>query len=148
METTTHVLRPRVAVRAFVVAAALAVVGAGLTVGASAAGWPAWLAAGGVLVLAAAVALVVAAAITARRQQVTIELDADGYRITEPGRVRSGLWAEVSKVTGAPGRLTLHHGVEQRVQLFVTPERTSDLDAVAADIGRLLDRSRGYRNYA
>lgn len=98
--------------------------------------------------LVAAIALVVAAALAARRQQVTIELDADGYRITEPGRLRSGRWAEVTKVTGAPGRITLHHGEDERIQLFVTPERTADLAALSDDIGRRLDRSRGYRNYA
>lgn len=148
METTIHVLKPRVAVRAFVVAAALAVGGAGLAVGAAAAGWPWWVVAVGVLALAGALALVGAATASVRRHRVTIELSPDGYRVVEPTRVREGRWADVTKVTGAPGRITLHHGDDGRVQLFVPPERMAELDAVAADIGRRLDRSRGYRNYA
>lgn len=148
MEPTRHVLRPRPAVRAFGVAAALALAGASLTVGAAAWGWPLAWGVVGIVVIAAGLALVVLAVLAARRQQVVIELDAAGYRIAEPQGQRAGAWGDVTRMTGSPGRLTLHHGGAERVQLFVTPDRADELDVVAADIARRLDASRGYTTLA
>lgn len=144
MESTRHVLRPSPAIRAFGLAAALALAGAALTVGASAWGWPLAWGVVGLVVIVLALVLVALAWAAARRQQVTVELDDDGYRIAEPGGERAGAWAEVTRMTGAPGRLTLHHGDNERVHLVASPQRAEALDAVAADIAQRLDNSRGY----
>jgi len=143
---TRHVIKPRPAVRAFGLAALLAVAGAALAVGASASGWTVVLTALGVLLLGLGVALLAAALVAAVRQTVTIELDDAGYRVVEPGGgVRTGEWATVTKVTGAPGRLTLHSGEDQRVHLLAPPGAQEALDELAADIGRHLDHQRGFR---
>ena len=137
-------IRPRPAVRAFGLAAALTLGGAALAVAAAVSAWPApvqWL---GFALIGAGLGLVVVAVWAARRARVTVELDAAGYRVVEPGGVRTGTWAEVSKVTAAPGRLTLHAGPERRVHLIGPPG--PQLDAIAGEIARRLDADRGLRH--
>ncbi len=138
-------ITPRLPVRAFGLAALLALVGAGLGVAGEWAGWPVFWPVLGAVLMVAGFALLAWAYVAARRQRVTIHLADDGYRIVEPTGERAGTWAQVSRLTGAPGVLTLHLGDDERVQLVTSPDKIEALDAVASDIGRRLDADRGYR---
>mgnify|MGYP007112004250 CR=1 FL=1 len=64
----------------------------------------------GAVLMVAGFGLLAWAYVAARRQRVTIHLAEDGYRIVEPTGERTGTWSQVSRLTGAPGLLTLHPG--------------------------------------
>lgn len=137
-------LTPPLPLRAFAVAAGLALIGAALVVATSAAGLPAALGIVGWVLLAGAVALLVASAVSWRRMRVRVELTDDGYIITGPDRQQSGRWSEVTKVTQSPTSLTLHHGPDQRVLLVSHRGVTAELIHLSGDLARRLDASRGY----
>lgn len=142
------VIRPRPAVRAFAIAAVLALLGALVLAGDSLWGWGVVAVVVAVVLVVAAVALVGLAIAAAARQGVTVELDDDGFRVRPlSGTEHSGRWSEVSRVTAAPGRLTLHSGDEKRVHLIAPPGSSADLDALGQAIGRRLDANRGYRTF-
>ena len=144
MSSRIHVLTPPLPLRAFAVAAGLALVGAALIVAASAAGLSGAVAVVGWVLLAGAVALLVASALSWRRMRVSVELTDDGYRITGPDAEQQGRWADVTKVTQSPTSLTLHHGPEQRVRLVSRRGVTAELIHLSGDLARRLDASRGY----
>ncbi|MFV0405411.1 MAG: hypothetical protein ACK5LN_01080 [Propioniciclava sp.] len=139
-----YVLRPRPAVRAFALAALMALGGAGLMIAASQLDGLGWMVVAGAVLILFGVGLVGLAVGAAWRHEVTITLTDTGYQIVEPGGARQGTWDTVTRVTGAPGRVTLHQGPENRVVLVVPAERAVELDVVAADIARRLDADRGY----
>ncbi len=143
MATSTYVIKPRPPVRAFALSAILALLGAAVIVLSAEYGWPVGVLALGVVVLVLSVALVVLAFVARSRMAVTVEITDDGYVVREPGGVREGRWADVTKVTEAPGRLTFHSGDDRRFHLMA-PGGSGDLDRIAAEVARRLDVQRGY----
>ena len=143
MATTTYVIRPRPAIRAFGVAAVLAVVGAGLAVAASALGWHVSVSVFGVVLVVGAIALLFAAIRVPAQQAVTVQLDDEGYRVVEASGSHAGAWHDVTKVTEAPGRLTFHRGEDERFHILA-PQAPGQLDSMASDIAQRLDHDRGY----
>lgn len=141
-------MRPRPPVRAFAVAAGLSLLAALLIVGSQAWAWGTWALVVGVLVALAALALVALAVVAGRQQQVRVELDEDGFTVTSPGRERRmGSWAQVTSVTGVPGRITVHTGPEERVHLLAPLASQHELDALGEAIGRRMDAQRGFTRY-
>ena len=143
MATSTYVIKPRPAVRAFALSAVLALLGAAVVVMASEYAWPVGVLALGVGVLVLSLGLIVLAFVARARMAVTVELSDEGYLVREPGGVRQGSWGEVTKVTEAPGRLTFHSGDEQRFHL-VSQAGSGELERIAAEVARRLDVNRGY----
>ena len=131
--------------RAFAVAAVLAVVGAGVTVLPLDGAARVAVIVVGILLIVAAAALVGLAFAASRRQRVTIELDEAGYRVNSPTGVRSGSWQDVTRVTAAPGRITLHRGETERVHLVAPQGQLPQFDAIAEAISKRLDDDRGYQ---
>ena len=121
--------------------------GAGVAVAASAWGWPTAVLVLGVLLVAAALALIAAAIVSSGRQAVRVELSDAGYRVAQPSETNEGAWADVTKVTQAPGRLTFHQGDSSRFHI-IAPHASAQLEAMASDIAGRLDRDRGYRPFA
>lgn len=136
-------LSPRPPVRALLIAAGAALVGALLVIGSGVFGWPGFLAVTGALVLVLGCVLGGVAAVVSRRMRVTVAMDDEGYRIAGAASPQQGRWADVTKVTQAPGRLVLQEG-ERRVTLVDPSGGDRALTALGAQIGRFLDRSRGY----
>lgn len=83
-----------------------------------------------------------------RAMQVRVVLDDAGYRVEGPGAPRAGLWADVTRVTRAPGRITIHLRDGSLTHLVVPHGGSADMAAIGADIVRRLDASRGYRQVA
>ncbi len=146
---TTHVLRPRPPIRAFALAAALCVVGAVLTVVLAAndagVGWIVFA----VVVLVLGLALLAAAGYSLVRLRTYVDLTDEGWTVRGPGDRRSGSWDDVTKVTisynGA--HITMHHGQVARTHIIAPGNIASEeMKALAADIAKYLDASRGYHN--
>ena len=78
-----------------------------------------------------------------RANRVQVEFDAHGYRVAQRSGTHEGTWAEVTKVTQAPGRLTFYVGDEERFHL-IAPYAQDDLEAMAREAAQLLDANRGY----
>lgn len=143
-ETDQFVITSRPPVRAFAVAAALAVVGAIVAVIPAPAQWQTLLIILGLVFIVGAVVLVVAALTASRRQRVLVALTRSGYRVDGPSGVRTGTWEDVTRVTASPGRITLHQGDDARVHLVAPGGQTPQLHAIASAISRRLDDNRGY----
>ena len=143
--TDQFVITSRPPVRAFAVAAALAILGAVVAVLPVPGLWQTLLIILGLVLIVGAVGLVVAALTASRRQRVLVELGDSGYRVDGPGGVRSGQWADVTRVTASPGRITLHQGDDERVHLVAAGGQTPELDAIATAISKRLDAHRGYQ---
>ncbi|MDA8440587.1 MAG: hypothetical protein M0Z51_17240 [Propionibacterium sp.] len=144
---TTYVVRPRLPMRAFVLAALLSMVGAvGITLVAATEAAQLWMWASSVLLLLG-VLLLLTALTSLRRLRTYVELGDDGWEVRAPGGTRRGLWRDVSKVTIAANgvRLTLHHADGRRTHI-VAPAPTDEMQAMAVDIAARLDASRGYHN--
>ena len=135
---------PRPPVRAFALAAVLALAGAGALIITSE-GWlrPMLIVVGIALVVLAVLLLALALA-GVRRQRVTVHLDAAGYRVASPAGVRSGAWADVTRVTTTPGRITLHQGDAERVHLVAPSGQVPQFEAIEQAISKHLDADRGY----
>ncbi len=144
MAADQFVIVPRPPVRAFALAAVLAVVGAALVVVPADGAPRIILVVLGIVLFVAAALLVGLAWAASRRQRVTIELDADGYRVDAPTGMRVGTWKDVTRVTTAPGRLTLHQGEAERVHLVAPNGRVPQLDEIAEAVSKRLDDDRGY----
>ena len=141
-------ISPRPAVRAFAIAAVAVLAGAFLLVGSSAWAWGTIGVVAGIVIMVGGVALALAAIVAARRQRVVVTLNAEGFLVVTPqSEPHSGTWASVTRVTAAPGRLTLHQGGERRVHLIAPAGSSADLDALGVAIGRQLDVDRGYSAY-
>jgi len=137
-----YVLRPRPPVRAFVIAAVLALLGAVLAAAASG-GWSVL----GVLVLFAGLALAGVAGWSMLTMRTFVDVDDQGYRIHGPGTDKSGAWREVTKVTTSAGgsHLTLYHGQVARTHVLApVGAGDAEMQALVADIAARLDASRGY----
>ncbi|MGA4670488.1 hypothetical protein ACPCG0_11970 [Propionibacteriaceae bacterium Y1923] len=145
----TYTLRPRLPLRAFVLAAVVSVVGALVAVLAGANGWPAAVFVGGMVLLVAAVLLVGAAVISMRSMRTFVDLDDEGFHIHGPGVDKRGEWAEVTRVALADdgARLVFSHGEVERTHLWCPGGATDpEFQALTRDLVTRLDRSRGYRN--
>lgn len=149
MSTTDsrYVLAPRTPMRAFLVAAALVLVGA-LLVALLAANGAAtvWLVLAAI-VLVAGLALAGMGLASMRTMRTFVELDPEGYHITGPQVDRRGTWTEVTRVTtSAEGaHLTLYHGEVARTHILCpTGGDDPQMQGLVADIARHLDDSRGY----
>jgi hypothetical protein len=138
------VLTPPLPLRAFGLAALLAVVGAAVIVTASAARLSPVLSVIGWIALAGAVALCVVAWTTWRRMRVRVELTDEGYTIDGPDAHEQGDWSDVTKLTQSPTTLVIHHGDEHRVRLVSQRGVTAELIHLTGDLVRRLDASRGY----
>ncbi|CAI9402419.1 hypothetical protein [Aestuariimicrobium sp. T2.26MG-19.2B] len=151
-----YVLRPRPAIRAFAVAAVLSVIGAVMVVGGQLASSTTWVTITGVVVLALAVALVALAWLASRTNAVTVQLDAEGYRVLAPklsrggGGDRHGRWSEVTKVGASEdgSHLVISHGEVERVHIW-SPLGGSDpqMLGLQAEIVERLDADRGYTHF-
>ena len=148
MSTQEFVISPRPAVRAFAIAATAFLLGALLLVGSVAWEWGVVGMGAGVLLMLGGVALAVAAVVAARRQRVVVILDAEGFEVVMPrGEPQAGTWASVTRVTAAPGRITVHQGGDRRIHLIAPSGSDADLDALGIAISRHLDANRGYSTY-
>ena len=144
MTKNTYRIQPPPAVRAYGLAALLAVLGAALIVLASANAWPVVFPALGVLLLVLGVALIALAVLAGRRAQVIVALDERGYTIRDSSGPREGAWSDITQVTRGPGRLTFH---DRNGHGFLLRDPATDpglLDRLAADVSAHLDRDRGY----
>ena len=94
--------------------------------------------------IVAAAALLGAAFAASRRQQVVVELDEAGYRVDSPAGVRAGTWKDATRVTTAPGRITLHQGADERVHLVAPQGQLPEFDAIVKAVSEHLDADRGY----
>lgn len=137
-------MAPAPPVRALAIAAGTVMVGAALAVAADSQRWWVGVTVLGVVLVVLGATLGAWALLAARRMRVRVLLDDTGFRVEGPGQQRSGSWAEITRVTRAAGRITLHQGEEQRVHLVVPRGGSADLDALAADIAHRMDASRGY----
>lgn len=144
---TSYVLKPRLPVRAFVLAAVLSIVGAALVVLASAQSWPNWSVGLGVFVIALGIALLLLAVGTLRTNRVQVDLDDEGYHIHGAGLERSGTWKSVTKAAVADdgARLILSHGEVTRTHIWC-PMGGQDpqMKALVVEVAQRLDASRGY----
>ena len=140
---TIRVLSPRPPVRALVIGAAAEGVGVILIVAGSTWGGPGFPIIGWLLLLAGTL-LALAAILAWLRMRVRVELSDDGYAIVGHEGTETGTWDEVTKVTEVPGGLVLHHGETRRVHLLDPTGSGRSLAPLGVEIGRHLDRSRGY----
>ncbi|MEA4944417.1 MAG: hypothetical protein VB080_08255 [Propionicimonas sp.] len=144
MATTTHLMKPRPPLRAFGIAAVLAVVGIGFFALELAVHWHWALQVVGVVFLVLGLLLVVLALIVSRQQYATVELDNDGFRVVSPSSTRSGEWDDIVKVTRAAGRITLFRRDGSQIALVVPRGGSGDLNALGRDIADRLNAHRGY----
>jgi len=138
------VIVPRPPVRAFALAAVLALAGAGALIITSEGWLRTMLIVVGIALVVLAVLLLALALAGVRRQRVTVHLDDAGYRVDSPAGVRSGAWADVTRVTTAPGRITLHQGDAERVHLVAPNGQVPQFEAIEQAISKHLDADRGY----
>jgi len=143
MTQTVHVIRARPPLRALVLGAVGTVVGLGLVLVGSLAGWTAPSVTGWVLV-AIGLGLFGAAWLAARRAWVQVVLDDVGYRLDGPDGTSTVRWADVARVTRAADRLVLYARDGIITELVAPASSRADLDAIGADMARHLDASRGY----
>jgi hypothetical protein len=148
MAATTHLLTPPPPVRAFGLAAAGSLVGVAGFLAPQVMGAPEWVRPVGLVVLAASLALVFVALASTRRGGVRVELDSDGLRVAGSAGPEQITWADVVKVTRAPGRISLQRRDGSRISLVVPRGGGGDLDALGADVARHLDADRGYRPFS
>lgn len=141
----TYTIKPRPPVRAFVLAAALSVVGALVMVLGEAL---LWTILGGVL-LGLGLVLLVVALISMRTMQVKVHLDDEGFHARGPNIDKRKAWSDVTKVALSQDEthLVFSHGEVERTHLFC-PGGAGDEEfaAMITDITERLDASRGYRN--
>lgn len=146
---STHVLKPRPPVRAFLIGDVVALGGVVLAVLGHARSWPTAVLVLLWLVAALGALLVVLAAVSMVANRVVVDVDAEGYRLKGPGLDKAGTWSEVTRVTQNPDgtRLTLHHGQVARTHLLVPGgASTPQMQALIADVAAQLDADRGYRS--
>lgn len=140
MAATTHLLTPPAPLRAFGVAAGLAVAGLVVFLLPDLIAWPGWLRILGVVVLGLSVVMAVLALRVVRTGGVTVELDERELRVKD----QAIEWSQVQKVTRGPGRISLYRKDGSRIALVVPTGGGANLDALGADIARYLDQHRGY----
>ncbi|WP_072041968.1 hypothetical protein [Nigerium massiliense] len=142
--TTTYRIKARPAVRAYALAAVLAIVGALLIVLANLNAWSVAVTVIGVVLLVLGVALVGLGYVAGKRMQVSLALDERGYSIRDRSGQREGTWAGITRVTQGPGRLTFH-GTDDNGFVLYDPSGDAELlNRLAADVAEHLDHDRGY----
>lgn len=144
MPSTTHVMKPRPPVRAFGMAAVLALVGMGFFVTPELFGWDRLLRAIGIVFILLGFVILALAIVAMQKMKVEIVLDDDGYRVVGPSGAKAGSWADVVGVTRSDGRITFYGRDERRSAIVMPRGGSGDLDALGADIARRLDTHRGY----
>lgn len=144
MPSTTHLMKPRPPVRAFGIAAVLALVGVGFFVAPDLLSWDGVLRGIGIVFILLGFAILALAVVAMQRMKVEIVLDDDGYRVIGPYGARTGAWADVVRVTRAEGRILLYGRDDSRTVIAMPRGGAGDLDALGTDIARHLDRHRGY----
>ena len=142
--SSTHLMKPRPPVRAFGLAAALALVGVGFFMAPELLGWHSILRAIGIVFIVVCFAILALAVVAMQRRRVEIVLDDDGYRVIGPFGARTGSWADVVRVTRAAGQIVLYGRDNRRTTIVMPRGGAGDLDALGADIARHLDAHRGY----
>jgi len=143
MTPTTHVITARPPLRALALGAVGTVIGLGLVLVGTLAGWAATAVVGWVLVLVGLV-LFVAAWVAARRARVHVSIDDVGCSVEGPDGVSRLDWADVSRVARASGRLVVYSRSGIVTELVAPASSRADLDAIGADMARHLDANRGY----
>jgi hypothetical protein len=144
MDTTTHLMRPRPPVRAFGIAAILALLGIASFALPYFLDWSESLRVVGLVLLTLGVALAVIGVAAARRQSAAVVLDGHGFRVESPSGSHAGEWADVVKVTRSTGRITLHRRDGSQVAMVVPRGGSGDLNALGRDIASRLNAHRGY----
>lgn len=146
MAERTYVIQSRPPVRAFVVAAVAALVGALLLVGSFAWGWHVlWGVLGG-LALVAGVALTIIAFLSIQRLAVHLTLDDEGYKVSGSEVDHAGQWRDVTKVTRSQegSHVTIYHGVVRRTHLLFPAGDAAQIEEILADVrARLQAANRG-----
>jgi len=144
MGRTVYVIPPRPPVRAFVIAAVAALLGAFLLVGGQSWHWHLAAVIVGSVILAAGVLLAVLAFLSLSRLAVRVELDDDGYRITGSAVEHTGRWLDVSEVTQSDegSHVTIYHGNVRRTHLLFPRGDSPQIDTVLADVKAHLKASR------
>jgi hypothetical protein len=137
-------MKPRPPVRAFGVAAVLALVGLGFFMAPELFGWHDILRAIGIVFIVVGFGILALAVMAMQRMKVEIILDDDGYRVIGPFGARAGGWADVVRVTRATGQIVLYGRDDRRTVIAMPRGGAGDLDALGADIARHLDTHRGY----
>ena len=142
----TYTIKPRPPLRAFVMAAALSVLGA-LVIVVGSSPLASWI---GGLLLFAGVALLGLAVYSLYSMRVFVDLDDEGFHVRGPGVDKHKDWKSVTKVVLSQDEthLVFSHGEVERTHLFC-PGGPGDQDftAMLKDITERLDKSRGYRNF-
>lgn len=141
---STHLMKPRPPVRAFGMAAVLALVGVGFFVTPELFGWHGVVRGIGVLFIVLGFVILALAIVAMQRMRVEIVLDEDGYRVIGPFGARSGSWADVVQVTRATGQIVFYGRDQRRTVIAMPRGGDGDLDALGIDIARHLDAHRGY----
>ncbi len=146
---TSYTLKPRLPMRAFVLAALLSILGAGLVVVAASQNWAGWAVGIGIFIIALGVCAVLLAVGSLRTNRVQIDLDEQGYHIHGAGLDKRGQWRTVTKASVADdgGRLILSHGEVSRTHIWCPMGGTDpQMQALIVEVADRLDASRGYRN--
>ena len=145
MGRTVYVIPPRPPVRAFVIAAVAALLGAFLLVGGLSWHWHLAAVIVGSVILAVGVVLAVLAFLSLSRLAVRVELDDDGYRITGSAVEHTGRWLDVSKVTQSDegSHVTIYHGSVRRTHLLFPGGDRAQIDQVLADVRARLQAAKG-----
>ena len=145
MAESTHVIKPRPPVRAFVTAAVAALAGAVLLVVSLTQDWHVALTILGGLVLLGGVVLTVVAFLSIDRLAVRLTLDDAGYRLVGPSVDHAGDWADVTKVTQSQegSHVTIYHGAIRRTHLLFPGGDRQQIDDVLTDIRQRLQAANG-----
>lgn len=145
MRESTHVIKPRPPVRAFVTAAVADLAGALLLVAALSQGWHVAVVVVAVLLLVAGTALMIGAFVSLDRLAVRFTLTDEGYRLVGPGVDHSGVWADVSKVTQSHegSHVTIYHGAVRRTHLLFPGGDRAQIDEVLAEVRARLKAVKG-----
>lgn len=142
---SVHMIRPAPPVRAFLIAAVLAMIGAVLSVTASAQQWPVGLIIFGVIITLLGLLLLGTAAWTMFRMRVRAELTPTGWFFRGPNGVRHGTWANTIKVTASDsGRRISFFGRDETVQNVIFPQdgTVPEMEQLTRDITAHLNRAR------
>lgn len=140
---TVHRFAPPLPMRALVLGAALAVLGAVLAVVlVDGSGSGLWALPGGVL-LAVGVALVLLAVVSTRRNAAVVELGDQGYRVSNRAGERRGDWSQVRRVKQSIEGDRLTFVDADGAEVHVVAPRGS-ITSLSAEVTARLNRSRGY----
>lgn len=138
-------MKPRPPVRAFAIAAVLAVVGAVLMLAGDMLKWGTVGLVIGLTVIGLGVVLGLAGVGAMMRMRVTVELDDEGFTVLGPEGERSGAWSDVLRVTQSTSgrKITFHNRDLSKLHLLSHSEGV-EMARLRAAIVEQLDANRGY----